>query len=619
MIDKYDNHLDDPIDAEIGGYVNLNSLRSFFLFAGAGSGKTRTLVNVLKDYIIEPFEHQLAMEGRKVAVITYTNAATEEIHRRADHHPLIHVSTIHSFAWSVIKGFHKDIRKWLKHALAEKIQELHEKQAKAKNTTTKTYQNRAKEIETKSKRLSQLDDILIFQYNPNGNLTGVDSLSHAEVIQIAADFLKQNQTMRNIIASQFPIILIDESQDTNKNLVDAFFALHESHKDRVSIGFIGDVMQRIYADGKEGLGADLSDEWAKPIKKLNHRSSRRVVDLINNIRKPYDGISQLPRTDAVEGNARLFVSLRNVDKISVEQSVMSIMAKTLGDDTWDYADNIKFLTLEHHMAAKRLGFSELYEPLRKEFPTAVADGSLPALNFFNQVLILVNAHKEQDNFAVANLLQERSPLFSAKKLKASNNQIESLSEAKEKILDLLSLWDENNDPNLREVLTKISEHNIFEFPEQLKSISLEPNEVDEILNEIIDDEPSALDLYLNAPFSQIVKYYNYIEGNETFDTHQGVKGLEFPKVMVIIDDEETRGFLYKYDKLLGTQEKSATDIENEKAGKDNAIDRARRLLYVTCSRAKDDLAVIIYTDNPDLLKQNAIAQKWFSEDEIHIL
>ncbi|NVJ92353.1 MAG: ATP-dependent helicase [Methylocystaceae bacterium] len=619
MIEEYDNHLDDPIDAEIGGYVNLSSLRSFFLFAGAGSGKTRTLVNVLKDYIIEPFEHQLAMEGRKVAIITYTNAATEEIHRRADYHPLIHVSTIHSFAWSVIKGFHKDIRKWLKHTLAEKIEELNKKQTKAKNTTTKTYQNRAKEIETKSKRLAQLEDILIFQYNPNGNLTGIDSLSHAEVIQIAADFLKENKTMRNIIASQFPIVLIDESQDTNKNLVDAFFALHESHKDRISIGFIGDVMQRIYADGKEGLGSGLSDEWAKPIKRLNHRSSRRVVKLINNIRKPYDGISQLPRTDAIEGNARLFISHRDVDKSAVEQSVMSMMAKQLGDDTWSDIRNIKLLTLEHHMAAKRLGFSELYEPLRKEFSTAIADGSLPALNFFKQVMMLVNANKIKDNFTVANLLQERSPLFSVKKLKVADNQIQHLSDVKEKVLDLLSLWDESKDPTLREVLIKISEHNIFELPEQLKSVSIEANELDEMLTEIMDEEPSALDLFLNAPFSQIQKYYDYIEGNEIFDTHQGVKGLEFPKVMVIIDDEEARGFLYKYDKLLGTKEKSATDIENEEAGKDNAIDRARRLFYVTCSRAKEDLAIITYTDTPDLLKQNAIAQKWFSEDEIHIL
>lgn len=619
MSDDYDNHIDDPVDAEIGQYVNLSSLRSFFLFAGAGSGKTRTLVNVLKDHIIVPLEHRLATEGRKVAVITYTNAATEEIQRRTEHHPLIHVSTIHSFAWSVIKGFHKDIREWLKGTLTEKIQELTDKQAKTKNTQTKTYQNRAREIDAKSKRLAQLDDIAIFQYNPNGNLTGIDSLNHAEVIQIASDFLKDRKTMRDIIASQFPILLIDESQDTNRHLVDAMFALHESHKDRISIGFIGDIMQRIYADGKEGLGSDLSDDWAKPIKKLNHRSSKRIIKLINKIREPYDGISQLPRTDATDGDARLFIAPRAVDKIAVEQSVISTMADQLGDDAWNNEGNIKFLTLEHHMAAKRLGFSELYEPLRKEFPTAVADGSLPALNFFHQVRQLLRAHRAQDNFTVANLLQKRSPLFSRGQLKASANQVQHLAEAKEKILDFLSLWNDENDPELRNVLIKISAHNIFELPEQLKSISLEPIDVEEVLQGLLDEEPSALDLFLNAPFSQIERYFDYIEGNEIYDTHQGVKGLEFDKVMVIIDDDEARGFLYKYDKLLGTKEKSATDIANEEAGKDNAVDRARRLFYVTCSRAKEGLAVVAYTDDPELLKQNAMAQEWFAEDEIHVL
>jgi len=41
----------------------------------------------------------------------------------------------------------------------------------------------------------------------------------------------------------------------------------------------------------------------------------------------------------------------------------------------------------------------------------------------------------------------------------------------------------------------------------------------------------------------------------------GVAG--FPRVMVVIDDEEVRGFLFSYGKLFGVKEKSTTDIKNE--------------------------------------------------------
>ena len=69
----------------------------------------------------------------------------------------------------------------------------------------------------------------------------------------------------------------------------------------------------------------------------------------------------------------------------------------------------------------------------------------------------------------------------------------------------------------------------------------------------------------------------------SFDTHQVGKGLEFPRVMVILNGEEAGGFLFSYDKLLGV--KPASDrVKNQHEGKDDSSARSR-LLYVTCSRA----------------------------------
>ena len=43
-----DDHVDDHVDDEIAACLNIDEPRSFFLFAGAGSGKTGSLVTALK-------------------------------------------------------------------------------------------------------------------------------------------------------------------------------------------------------------------------------------------------------------------------------------------------------------------------------------------------------------------------------------------------------------------------------------------------------------------------------------------------------------------------------------------------------------------------------------------
>ena len=66
------------------------------------------------------------------------------------------------------------------------------------------------------------------------------------------------------------------------------------------------------------------------------------------------------------------------------------------------------------------------------------------------------------------------------------------------------------------------------------------------------------------------------------------------------------------------KELSATDLNNENMAIDSAITRTRRLLYVICSRAKKSLAVVAYTNEPNVVKEKDVASKWFNDDEIVI-
>ena len=122
------------------------------------------------------------------------------------------------------------------------------------------------------------------------------------------------------------------------------------------------------------------------------------------------------------------------------------------------------------------------------------------------------------------------------------------------------------------------------------------------------------------PFDQVEPYSLYVTGKSGFDTHQGVKGLEFPRVMVVIDDEESRGFMFKYDKLFGVAGKSKTDEENETSGKETTIDRTRRLfLRHVCNRAEQSLAIVAYTDDTAKLKELVVNKGWFGEHEIEVI
>ncbi len=134
-----------------------------------------------------------------------------------------------------------------------------------------------------------------------------------------------------------------------------------------------------------------------------------------------------------------------------------------------------------------------------------------------------------------------------------------------------------------------------------------------------NEKVPALRNALSVPFCELEKYSSYVTDNTRFATHQGVKGLEFPRVMVIMDDAQARGFLFSYEKLFGAKAQSDTGVKNKREGKDTSITRTARFFYVACTRAKKSLAVVAYTENMESVKNTALSNGWFSEDEMLVI
>jgi len=624
-----DNHIDDHVDEEIEACLRLEKPVSFFLFAGAGSGKTRSVVTALQR-LRDREGQRLRLHGQRIAVITYTNAARDEIKSRLRHDPLIEVSTIHSFVWSMIGGFNADIRGWLRVQLAADIGELEEQLRKGR-AGTKTALDRAESIKAKQKRLETLPQIRRFTYNPSGDNRGRDSLNHSEVIKIGADFFTQKPLMKRLLISRFPVLLIDESQDTNKLLMEAFLRLQAECKGQFCLGLFGDTMQRIYGDGKEDLGRHLPPDWATPAKTLNHRSPKRIIRLINRIRSTVDGQEQRPRSDSGEGFVRLFVlNIETPDKPDAERRVAEAMAGISGDPAWKTPQSeVKTLILEHHMAARRMGFLEMFQALYQVegLQTGLRDGSLSGLRLFSELVSpVLKARARGDEFAVAAIVRKASPLLGrAAFMAAGSDQRGQIKKAREAVDELMKLWSNDGNPLFRDVLKCIARSNLFEIPDALQPMALRPDVAAEVADgKAAEEDPAdpvqmAWESFLDTPFIQIERYASYVSGQATFETHQGVKGREFPRVMVIMDDAEARGFLFNYEKLFAAKEKTKNDLDNERDGKETGIDRTRRLFYVTCSRAQKSLALVAYTSRADKLREYVLREGWLDENEIVVV
>lgn len=616
----------DELREVISGCLNLENPKSFFLYAGAGTGKTRAVVEAMGIFQAR-YGAQFRKSGQRVAIITYTNAACDEIRRRIDFDPIFAVSTIHSFAWDQIRTYQKDISALLRVRLVADIAGLQEKKASGR-PGTKAAAEREKQIESKRKRLQNLDSIKQFTYNPNGENVSKNSLNHAEVIAIAAAFLNDRPLMQKILIRKYPVLLIDESQDTQKNLIDAFFALQAEHPGQFCLSLFGDTMQRIYSDGKVGLEQAVPADWEKPALVINHRCPKRIVTLLNNIRSEADGAQQEPRQDAQEGVVRLFLvnDGDDVDKRKVEGEAAQVMAEVASDDEWMSQEAVKMLTLEHHMAAHRGGFNGFFEPLYRvdRFRTGLLDGTLSGVAFFaQQVLPLVQAMQSGDRFRVAQIVKDHSPIVSADRLSASEASLEEIRSARRSVESVFSLWGNGADPILIDVLNTIYHEGLFDIPDVfapiLSNADSQGEETEPAPEDSEEDSDPAIDAWREAvsvPFSQLRAYVEYISDRSPFGTHQGIKGLQFPRVMVILDDNEARGFMFSYEKLLGAKSLTPTDEKNRLEGRDTSIGRTLRLFYVTCSRAEQSLAVIVYTKEVDKAAKHLSDLGWFADDEI---
>jgi DNA helicase-2/ATP-dependent DNA helicase PcrA len=609
---------DTPADISLRDCLNGADKRSFIVVAGAGSGKTTSLVKAL-DTIVKQHGSNLKRNRQRVSCITYTEIAATEIWADVGTNSLVHVSTIHSFFWMLVRNFQMDIRPWVDRRISEKLDDLNNQAVNfGPRVQARTREKNRRDIERYNRERERIGSVKVFTYGTGSNYPK-GLLGHDDVMKLTTDLLTEQPLFRTLLAQQFPFVFVDESQDTSPDAVNALKAVENQMRGKFCLGFFGDPMQQIYATGIGNVAAE--DGWVTIQKPENFRCAASVLAVANAVRRDGDHLVQTRgRTEeidgvtrTVEGTARIFVLPTNGDRDENIARVRDWVADQNRDPAWrnNESNSVKVLVIVHRMAATRLGFGDIYAALNDNAPEAFKNGFLdastwPLRPFISFCLPLSDAIQNSREFEVMTILRQHCDLLKKEELPKKNvpELLRRLWDASRLLATMMQAEERRT---IREVLVYLRDSELVTLdPRMLAYLAqqLPPADKDvEPDEQEAGKEVRAMESFLACPAAQLWGYLRYIKDESPFSTQQGIKGAEFPRVLVVLDDEEGTHTQFSYDKYLRIKPLSDRDMKNVQEGKETVVERTRRLFYVCCTRAVTDLVVVVFSSDPSLAEQ----------------
>ena len=578
--------------------------QNFALIAGAGSGKTSSLIDAL--LLIRAKEGKtLRQNDQKIACITFTKRAVEVIRARLDFDDLYLVSTVHSFLWSQISRFHTDIR----HALiSARLPALIEKEKGRDNGgNSKTALAARAKAARLADELIALETVPEFSYSdartsnyPNGKL------SHDDVLEVASYLINENSTLQRILGFRFPYIFVDEAQDTAAGVVLGLNKACEG-EGLPLVGYFGDPWQQIY---DTSIGDFRPPDGGQVItKQENFRCSESVIRLLNRLRTD---VEQFAAGDnrGREGSVQFkLIQAENPElprgRYSDDQTARALAAmdRALREWGWHGDEDVVQLFLVRQMIARRMGFSELNKLFTGDYASSRAEddfeqGKHPLLlPLTRTVLPLVVAHTEGDDRKMVQILRRDSPAFAVDGANSGKSLKYMIDASVDLTRQLRDLW---NGSSIRDVLSFCVEKQIVDPSDRLVThLTRQPRDTayNETLNAIDKGDWLADDLFKMST-TELEPYSLFISDHSALSTQHGVKGEEYGKVLVVYDDIEAAWNTYSFGKIL-TPRTIGQPTEGQAS-------RGRKLAYVCFSRAEVDLRVVLFTPNPGAARDELI-------------
>ncbi len=553
----------DKVDEQI--IAALQNGNSFRVEAGAGSGKTYSLNKVI-EWIQENKWAEYRRKKQTVICITYTNAAVDVLAERLSKDSFILPSTIHSFAWNAIKQY----QRFLIDVVTSDPDFLPD-EGDFFEVTGVTY-------------------TLGHRYKENG----IQYLYHDDVLKLFCRLL-DNAKFRRVFADKYPLILIDEYQDSYKPIIDRFISFFIAEKKGPQFGFFGDAWQTIY-QSNNACGLIENDNLEIIKKGSNFRSAPRIVQLLNDLRPDlpqasaiddFDGEVIVITCDDYTGPRRIERNLKGeLPAEELKNRLSNVTEKIKRESSKD--DTLKVLMITHKVLATQQGYEQLLEILAD----GLRDKEDPFLMFFMDTV---------------------EPIYKA--LKNSNMQL---------LFDTLGIkrfpikkksekakWKELQQ-QLENARTKRA-IDVFELIKQSKLIPIPPKldgwyHLYQEAPETLYASNASIQSFLELEYLQFATVIDFLLPDAMFSTEHGVKGEEYDNVVFVIG----KGWnLYQFE----TYAPMITGHSSIPKGKEASFERNRNLFYVCCSRAKKRL--FLFVTVPTDYEFKAFLMSLIGKDNIH--
>lgn len=604
---------------------------NFLLSGGAGSGKTYSLVQVLQ-HISGQYPNT------QIACVTYTNAAAIEIKNRANIKNL-RVSTIHDFLWDMIVQFQKEAKITL-------LELINNPECSIKNPNSDSPYQNTFENGIQYKEYLRIDR---------------GEISHDEVLVLANGMFKKYPRLCDLLIDKFQFIFVDEYQDTSPLVIEILLEFIQQRKKKNIIGFFGDAMQSIYETGIGDIDSYIkSGVVFKVEKKQNRRNPQTVIDIANKLRT--DGLVQTSSKDfsapnmengiIKQGSVKFLYSTNfDLDKVKMSSWV----------NGWDFHDakKTKELRLTHNLIADEAGFSNLmavydndpiakfkeaflneakkqdhvfsdedsFDTVVKSMPWVYKRGThkgkshLEVLLEDSTVKALYEHIKDWPYSKVKKIYLDKDNLIDDKvaidDVTIRNPKRDRLIQHLFKIQELISLFD-NKEYNELIRRTSFSVQSIADkadLKKRMDGLKAKASEsieavisyadsfklciVDDKLKDFINNNDYLYWRVKDIPFQELQNLYLYLEGYTPFSTQHKIKGLEFENVLIVLHNGGWNNYNFEYlfdaeieGKLKPSQKKSYPKI----------LHRTKKLFYVCCTRAKDNLIVYYPSPSPNVLE-----------------
>ncbi len=525
----------------------LDAGTSFRLEAGAGAGKTYSLVAALKKVIAEQ-GRSLVQSGQRVACITFTEVARDEIAVEIEEHPAILVETIHAFSWGFMAPFQSALRKLLPE-LERRATEISE--AGGVGEKAVTY------------------DLGFFRIDEDRV-----SLGHDDIPALMAKLLSLEKFKR-LLTQQFPVLFIDEYQDTDRDFMSAIDEHFFKGKGGPMVGLFGDHWQTIYRSEYE-----LAQYSVEAIDKgSNFRSAQPIVDVLNRLRPELHQVVSDPDFpgEARFYHANAYVGERTKSAHSKEDlppklartARINLMAR-LEAEGWA-PEKTKVLMLTHSALAAEQGYPGIAEVFKGRNEQFVKRED-PVVELLTETVEPMCVAYVDGNYG------EMFEFFGAgPAIHCHADKIAWRADMDQ----LLKLREEGSIGQVIDHLKRTSRpaltSRIIKKEDALKALHDQP----------IPEDMKSLQRHANlreVPYVEITEVAKFVEGFTPFATQHSVKGAEFENVLVVLGGGWNH---YNWPQLLELLETKAVTAKNSKA-----YYRSRNLFYVSISRPMKRLAVL---------------------------